>query len=224
LLFQEIERARDWHASQGGIDYDQTRFWINEADKAHSQVKVLIYNGQLHITGEKQGVGDRSRVLKGLHMIYRAMVAVSDMHVFPNVEFTFDKMDKPNPEPVRPGRAAWAWTRRVEDNDTWVMPDYGSWSQVGDDIGAGYAVFRDRVYRQEKPWSKRTPKALWRGSLDVGTHVRPQLIAAAEGKDWADVGAAGKKGQVAIADHCDWKYLIHTEGMLLWVGSDSKQS
>ena len=81
---------------------------------------MLIYNGDLYIVGEKQGVVDRTRYLNGAAMIYRAITAVPDPRELPNVEFTLDRMDHPNPEPQRPGRTVWAWTRHVSDNNTWV--------------------------------------------------------------------------------------------------------
>ena len=53
LQYAEIERARDWHASQGGISEDQIKLWINEPDKAHGQIRIMIYDGDVSSpTGE----------------------------------------------------------------------------------------------------------------------------------------------------------------------------
>ena len=51
LQYAEIERARDWHASQGGISEDQIKLWINEPDKAHGQIRILIYDGDVSTPG-----------------------------------------------------------------------------------------------------------------------------------------------------------------------------
>ena len=47
LQYAEIERARDWHASQGGISEDQIKLWIDEPDKAHGQIRIMIYDGDV---------------------------------------------------------------------------------------------------------------------------------------------------------------------------------
>ncbi|KAJ1337796.1 EGF-domain serine glucosyl/xylosyltransferase [Microdochium nivale] len=219
LQYYEIERAREWHAAQGGIDEDQIALWRTEPDKAHGQLRLLIYDGDLYVVGEKQGVVDRTRYLDGAAMIYRAITAVPDPRVLPNIEFTLDRMDHPNPQPVRPGRVAWGWTRHRSDNDTWVMPDFNGWASSSWDTVGGYRTFREKTKKYLTPFSEKTQKALWRGQINVGQKVsalRSQLIEAAANKTWSDVGQIrwekGNAGVVAMEEHCSWQYLIHTEG------------
>jgi hypothetical protein len=56
---------------------------------------MLIFDGDLYIVGEKQGVVDRTRYLNGAAMIYRAITSIPNPEVLPNVEFTLDRMDHP---------------------------------------------------------------------------------------------------------------------------------
>jgi len=151
-------------------------------------------------------------------MIYRAITSIPDPRVLPNVEFTLDRMDHPNPEPQRPGRTAWAWTRHVSDNNTWVMPDFNGWASSGWDTVGGYRAFREKTKATIQPFNTKTPKLLWRGQINVGQKISPPRVAlleAAQDQPWSDVGEIhwGKAGGVvAMEDHCNWQFLAHTEG------------
>ncbi|KAL9094114.1 MAG: hypothetical protein Q9165_003529, partial [Trypethelium subeluteriae] len=185
----EIVRAREWHATNGGIEEEQVRLWRDEPDKAHGQVRVLIYDGDIFVVGEKQGVVDRTRYLAGLSMIYRAITAIPDPRVLPNIEFTLDRMDHPNPEPQRPGRTAWAWCRHKTDNNTWVMPDFNGWSSSSWDTVGGYRAFRQKSKPFLTPFKDKIKKALWRGQLDVGQKIsviRSKLLEVSKDKSWSD--------------------------------------
>ncbi|KAI1252836.1 hypothetical protein MGN70_005042 [Eutypa lata] len=218
--YAEIERARDWHASQGGIEEDQIKLWTDEPDKAHGQIRMLIYDGDLYVVGEKQGVVDRARYLQGGSMIYRAISAIPDPSVLPNVEFTLDRMDHPNPSPQKPGRVAWGWTRHVtEDNNTWVMPDFNGWASSFWDTVGGYRAFRERSKKYLTPFEDKTKKALWRGQINVGqkvSEIRKSLLEASKDKSWSDIEEirwdSGLGHPVQMEEHCKWQFLIHTEG------------
>ncbi|KAI9657948.1 MAG: hypothetical protein M1821_002605 [Bathelium mastoideum] len=203
----EIVRAREWHAANGGIDQDQVKLWIDEPDKAHGQVRILVYDGDIYVVGEKQGVVDRTRYLAGLSMIYRSIVAIPDPRVLPNVEFTLDRMDHPNPEPHRPGRTAWGWCRHKTDNDTWVMPDFNGWSSSGWDAVGGYRAFREKSKPFLTPFKDKLKRALWRGQLDVGqkiSTIRKKLLEVTEGKPWSDCGElqwGSRSGVVPMEEH-----------------------
>ena len=159
-------------------------------------------------------------------MIYRSITAIPDPRVLPNVEFTLDRMDHPNPEPKRPGRTAWGWTRHKSDNDTWVMPDFNGWSSSVWDTVGGYRAFREKSKEFLTPFQEKTKKALWRGQLDVGqkiSEIRRKLLEVSDGKSWSDCGElrwGSRMGVVPMEEHCKWQFLIHTEGEhrfnLLW--------
>jgi hypothetical protein len=214
-------RAREFHLSQGGINQDQIKLWRNESDKAHGQLRLLIYHGDLYVVGEKQGVVDRTRYLNGAAMIYRAITAVADPRAIPNVEFTLDRMDHPNPSPTRPGRVVWGWTREINvDNHTWVMPDFNGWATSGWDKVGGYRAFREKTKHTTIPFYEKTPKLLWRGQIDVGkdqvSPVRAALLEHSKNQSWSDVRSFrwgdGTDAPVDMEDHCLWQFLAHTEG------------
>ncbi|KAL9078160.1 MAG: hypothetical protein Q9157_002918 [Trypethelium eluteriae] len=214
----EIVRAREWHAANGGIEEEQVRLWRDEPDKAHGQVRVLIYDGDIFVVGEKQGVVDRTRYLAGLSMIYRAITAIPDPRMLPNVEFTLDRMDHPNPEPQRPGRTAWGWCRHKTDNNTWVMPDFNGWSSSSWDTVGGYRAFRQKSKPFLTPFKDKIKKVLWRGQLDVGqkiSQIRSKLLEVSKDKSWSDCAElkwGPREGVVPMEEHCKWQFLIHTEG------------
>lgn len=216
--YAEISRAREFHDTQGGIKQDQIKFWTKEPDKAHGQLKLLIYDGDLYVVGEKAGVVDRNRYLHGGAMIYRAIASIPDPRVLPNVEFTIDRMDHPNPTPNRPGRTVWAWTRHIDDKHTWVMPDFNGWASSDWDRVGGYRAFREKSKKYLTPFREKTKKLLWRGQLDVGKVVSPirtALLAASKDKPWSDVEDirwGGKGTAIDMEKHCSWQFLAHTEG------------
>lgn len=153
-------------------------------------------------------------------MIYRAISAVPDPSVLPNVEFTLDRMDHPNPSPQKPGRVAWGWTRHVtEDNNTWVMPDFNGWASSFWDTVGGYRAFRERSKKYLTPFEDKTKKALWRGQINVGqkvSEIRKSLLEASKDKSWSDIEEirwdSGLGHPVQMEEHCKWQFLIHTEG------------
>lgn len=217
--YAEIGRARKHHESRGGIHESQIALWRNESDKAHGQLRILIYDGDLYIVGEKQGVVDRTRYLNGAAMIYRAITALPDPRVLPNIEFTLDRMDHPNPPPTRPNRVAWGWTRHLSDSDTWVMPDFNGWASSGWDTVGGYRAFREKTKHTLTPFATKHPKLLWRGQLDVGQKISPirtALVEHSKDQPWSDVRAFrwgdGSDAVVQMEDHCLWQFLAHTEG------------
>lgn len=152
-------------------------------------------------------------------MIYRAITTVADPRTIPNVEFTVDRMDHPNPEPTREGRTVWAWTRHVKDEHTWIMPDFNGWASSGWDSVGGYRALREKTKHTNIPFGDKTPKLLWRGQLDVGMKVSPirtALVEQSEDQPWNDVRAFrwgdGSDAPIPMEDHCLWQFLAHTEG------------
>ncbi|KAK5694776.1 hypothetical protein LTR97_009366 [Elasticomyces elasticus] len=234
-LYAELERARDYHALNGGINISQIAIWTGEPGITHAQTRVLLYNGNLHVVGDKRGYARRERVGAALSNLHRAISAIPDARLLPNIEFTIDTLDDPNPrrKERRPGRTAWSWDRHVSDEETWVMPDFGGWSYLGGSLAGGvmgYNSFRDGVEELEADlasegrkhggdsWEAKVEKALWRGTVALGNsdapRTRQDLVKAADGRSWSDVQAGNFVKQV---EHCRWQYLIHTEGFA-WGG------
>ena len=143
------------------------------------------------------------------------MMAIPDPRVLPNIEFTMDANDKAQSHlsghPTRPGRTVWTWARHVSDNVSFVMPDFDGWAFPDDTLG-GYAPFRDRVAAIDKPFKEKIPKAVWRGTTGVAYKLRDSLVKAGEGKFWSDIKELNEESHVKMHEHCNWQYVVHTEG------------
>jgi hypothetical protein len=68
------------------------------------------------------------------------------------------------------------------------------------------------------PWSKKLPKLLWRGAT-MGLELREKFLEVTTDKPWADVKALNWRDKDSMAnnlksmpEHCQYKYLAHTEG------------
>lgn len=101
------------------------------------------------------------------------------------------------------------------------MPDFGYWSWPLDLVGS-YEQIRVEIIQNQKPWEERIPKILWRGALKTNK-VREAMYRVTRGKEWADVEEIKWKNRtevspgsvasaVSMVDHCDYQYLMHTEG------------
>lgn len=103
----------------------------------------------------------------------------------------------------------------------WLMPDFGYWSWPEPKIGAYHEVqMKAQEMDARVPWARKIDKLIWRGaSMDLP--VRQQLVGASEGKDWADVkfmvwddDAKGKTHDaLKMEEHCQYKFVAHTEGI-----------
>lgn len=86
-------------------------------------------------------------------------------------------------------------------------------------IGAYSEVQRKAISKDKKvPWKYKIPKLVWRGAI-LGLPIRQRLIKATKDKDWADIKTVNwgkkesfEKDRLSMDDHCEYKYLMHTEG------------
>jgi hypothetical protein len=67
-------------------------------------------------------------------------------------------------------------------------------------------------------WQHKKPQILWRGAL-MGLALREKLVEVTRDKPWADVKPLDWRNKETLAkdlksmsDHCEYKYLAHTEG------------
>lgn len=206
-LFTEIDRTRDYLGPRS-VHQKQIKLYTKKTPFYHSQVHVLIHNGQMYILGEQKGACDRQRALAGLANLYRAIISVPDPSTIPNVEFILDTEDTPT-NGVPKDRIVWAWTRPMADLGTWVAPDFDGWAFPNADLGA-YSSFRDRLRFVEMPFADKDPRAVWRGSMN--NKVRGALINATKDKEWADVQMMTKDTRMHMAEFCKYQFPVHTEG------------
>jgi len=153
-----------------------------------------------------------------LNQIDRAILASPGP--LPDIEFSFVVKDIPDEEHAH--HTVWALTRQTDDQETWLMPDFGYWSWPLDLVGA-YEQIRMEIHQNRKDWRDKVPKALWRGALKTNK-IRASMFEATRGKKWADVEEVRWKNRLQIAgssapfampmvDHCAYQFLIHTEGL-----------
>lgn len=117
----------------------------------------------------------------------------------------------------------WGYARREEDKDIWLMPDFGYWSWPETKVGSMLEVQMKAISTERStdggwPWAQKGSQLLWRGAT-MGLELREKFIEATMGKEWADVKALDWHDQESMAhdlksmpEHCQYKYLAHTEG------------
>lgn len=65
-------------------------------------------------------------------------------------------------------------------------------------------------------FAEKKPLAVWRGALL--NKSRQKLVEVARGKEWADIEEIiwdEEPKLLPIADHCQYMFVVHTEGTLL---------
>lgn len=154
----------------------------------------------------------------------------------PNVEFVIKTKDRSAADDE--GLPLWVLDRTEQQQDLWLMPDYGfySWPEPG--VG-GIAEVRDKCgeWEARQRWKDKIPKLFWRGAIlnklravrwclvsarqfqADAPYVHPpqDLLEIVEGYEWNDVAAIVWQrldGMLKTPEeHCAYKYLAHAEGV-----------
>ncbi|KAH0563439.1 hypothetical protein GP486_001991 [Trichoglossum hirsutum] len=172
----------------------------------------MIYNGELFILDAVRVTDHRfySRALATLHSMHRAIIASPEK--LPDIEFTFNIADK-----VDPSHITWAFARRAEDVNTWLMPDFGFWSWPEPHVG-GYQEVRQKMVELEQTldsFKHKEAKLVWRGNVKTAPRLRGDLLAAASNKPWSDVQPLhwpNPENLLPMEEHCRYMFIAHTEG------------
>lgn len=134
----------------------------------------------------------------------------------PNIEFAFNTDDI-----IFEAVPLWGYARKAEHKHIWLMPDFGYWSWPETKVGTMRevqmkAAAEENVHRYS--WPNKVEKILWRGAT-MGLPLRDRLIEITKGQPWADVVALDwhnkesmQNDLKSMPEHCDYKYLAHTEG------------
>lgn len=154
-----------------------------------------------------------SRGLATLHALHRAII--SSPEPLPNIEFAFNTDDRIPSVPL------WGYARRAEDTHIWLMPDFGYWSWPETKVGSMREVQLKAALTEQADgwtWRRKTPKLLWRGAT-MGLKLREDFLHATADRLWADVKVVEWRNKESMAhdlmsmpEHCQYKYLAHTEG------------
>ena len=163
-----------------------------------------------------KGEDHRKKVVATLASIYRAMTATPWRRDLPNVEFIFTIEDMADD----PDHPLWVLTRRIEDHQLWLMPDFGFWSWNVDGIGPYTQVVSEISTREvDRKWDKKEEKLVWRGKLSFAPKLRRALLDAAHDKSWSAVRALQWFSEdsmmndfMSSVDQCNYLFIAHTEG------------
>jgi hypothetical protein len=152
-----------------------------------------------------------------LHQIHRALLTSPEP--LPDTIFTLTILDQPHEN-------SWSFSRSNDPNvkrNDWLMPHFSFWSWPLPFIGTiDEALGKIDRIEKEIPWAEKIDKVAWRGTAwfnSIGnTALRPHLLAATKGKDWADVAtlewetnSEDATNAIPISDFCKYKYIIYTE-------------
>ena len=209
-LFEEVYRAVGLRAEQ------QKKVSLADLDAItieRGRVRAMIINGTIRILEAKQPHDDhRKKALATLYSIHRAIS--TRPKAIPDIEFVFsidDMVDCPS-QPV------WTLARRSQDQNLWLMPDFGFWAWDLDDIGTIDDV-SEQIERDEEAagWDSKIRKLVWRGKLQMLPMLRRALLDASRGKSWSDVAGlkpgATPENYIGAAEQCKYMFLAHAEGM-----------
>ncbi|KAF7717414.1 Glycosyl Transferase Family 90 protein [Penicillium ucsense] len=205
-LFDEVERAKR--------DRQLHPITIQEIDSIQPRngyVRAMIYDQQLYVIATEGHI--YSREIATLQALQRALVTSPER--LPNIEFALNSDDRID------SVALWGYARREQDKNIWLMPDFGYWSWPETKAGSvKEVVLRTEMAEQLQnlSWENKIPKILWRGAT-MGLKLREKLIKVTANQPWADVKALEWRNHdsmrddlKSMSDHCEYKYLVHTEG------------
>lgn len=221
-LFTELDKSVAQH-----VNSPITLASMNRRKAHDGQVRVMIHDAKMRILNYGAMNRTASRGRATLNAIHRAINNAPDRSAIPNLEFVFDTEDfTGDTENFTKAEYAkmspiWTYTKREEDDRSWLMPDFGywSWPEIAG-VGA-YEEIRERIQAidAQTPFWKKDPRLIWRGNVNTAPFTRGSLVNNTVGKDWSAVHALEwsnpkdiKKNLIHMEDHCKYQFMAHTEG------------
>jgi Glycosyl transferase family 90 len=211
-LFEEVHRAVGWRIEQGR---NVTLADLDAVTIERGRIRAMIVDGKIRVLAASHSFDDhRKRALATLYSIYRAISA--DTKAIPNIEFIISLDDMVD----TPSQHVWALTRRSQDQNLWLVPDFGFWSWDLEDVGTIDDV-AEQIIREESVtgWDAKIQKLVWRGTPKMLPKLRGALLDASRGKIWGDVAALAPgtppKNYLGAAEQCRYMFLAHAEGVSL---------
>ena len=125
-------------------------------------------------------------------------------------------------DPDHLNKTIWALSRTADQEEIWLMPDFGYWSWPLNLVG-GYEQIRQEIADTELQFHAKKKQALWRGAVKTNEY-REDLLRVTKDKEWADIKAIEWSGAadptvsdgtkpLSMPEHCQYQFLVHTEGM-----------
>ncbi|RDW72790.1 hypothetical protein BP6252_06697 [Coleophoma cylindrospora] len=210
-LFEDIYRAVEFRLESNKSisvqDLDAIRL-------SRGMVRAMVIEGKLLVIESRHMDEDhRKKGLAILHSIYRSISAGAGP--IPNVEFVFSIEDMVQ----HPTQPLWSLARRPQDEDIWLMPDFGFWSWDIEDLGPFDSVVEQVVRNErERPKEDKIQKLIWRGALARAPKLRRALLDASKDKSWSDVEVLVESesdvsgNYMSAADQCNYMFVAHAEG------------
>ncbi|KAF2747472.1 hypothetical protein M011DRAFT_467553 [Sporormia fimetaria CBS 119925] len=212
-LYEDLERARSHREATGNI----TEAELGSFTLTKGMVRALVYRSELYIleTFLVDNV-NREKAVAALAALHRALVSSPARATIPDIEFVLSVEDLP----AQPNKPIWSLTRRVADEELWLMPDFGFWSWDMPELGSFSEVAAEAIHSEAvQPWERKIEKLVWRGKVTYAPKLRHALLDAARGKPWSDVGqvqwgddASFQKQFLGPIDQCDYMFIAHAEG------------
>lgn len=190
---------------------------LESIPKRNGYIRGMIYDQELYVLDTQGQI--YSRGIATLLDLHRAIITAPEP--LPNIEFTFSTDD------WLPPAAQWAYARKADDRQTWLMPDFGFYSWPETKVGS-YGEVQEKAIAMEDTalnpsgqawsWDVKYPKLVWRGAT-MGLPLRDAFVELTHNKTWADVTALDWHNKnstdsdlKSMDEHCQYKFVAHTEG------------
>jgi hypothetical protein len=213
--FEEIYRAvevRNRRYSNVTVDD------LDAIELSKGMVRAMIVDGKLRVLKSKHVDEDHRK--KGLAIVYSICRSISPHgRPIPNIEFVFSIEDRgiDSTQPI------WTLSRRPQDENLWLMPDFGFWSWDLQDLGTIDDIVEEVLkYESSSEAGTKIQKLVWRGKLQMLPTLRRALLAASKDKSWSDVAglipgpSLVPENYLSAVDQCKYMFVAHAEGALLY--------
>ncbi|KAM6578237.1 hypothetical protein CsatB_030074 [Cannabis sativa] len=141
----------------------------------------------------------------------------------PDVDMMFDCMDKPSINRTEHGSMPLPLFRycTTQAHFDIPFPDWSFWGWPETNLNPWDEEFRDIKHgSQKRNWTKKWPRAFWKGNPDVGSTIRTELLNCNHSRKWGahilrqDWSKEAQEGyeKSKLSNQCDYRYKIYAEG------------
>ncbi|EEF36767.1 protein O-glucosyltransferase 1 [Ricinus communis] len=195
-----------------------TKKHIAEAKK-FAAFRVVIFEGRLYLDLYYACV--QSRMMFTVWGLLQLLNRYPGM--VPDVDIMFDCMDRPvinKTEHISFPLPIFRYCTTQNHFDI-PFPDWSFWGWPEINIRSWNEEFRDiKRGSQSKSWSKKWPRAYWKGNPDVLSPIRTELMQCNHSRKWGahimrqDWGEEARAGfeRSKLSNQCNYRYKIYAEG------------